>query len=259
MDGYNLLFFLKKLISAWLLPLPIAMALFAISLLFLWQIPANGLLKSLLTVTFLILLICSNTLVAQWLINTLEQQYPPLFNLPPGTHLIVVLGGGNSPDKNEPPLTRLSGASLARMEEGVRLARQDTKTHILFSAGSGHRKTTPNAVVMAEGATEIGFPKERIEVETRSWDTRGNADLSKPLINGRPFVLVTSANHMPRAMGLFEKRGMHPTAAPTGFIGNGKRSYASLNWVPSSGALGISAAAIHEWTGILYAKLRGYI
>ena len=67
---------------------------------------------------------------------------------------------------------------------------------------------------MATLAQEIGVSPEEIVLESESMDTADQAQLIKPIIGNDVFVLVTSAAHIPRAMGLFAKLDMHPHPCP---------------------------------------------
>ena len=75
-----------------------------------------------------------------------------------------------------------------------------------------------------------------------------------------PFLLVTSASHMPRAMMLNRKAGLNPIPAPTArrAAGTTLKSDPAF-WLPSAGALEMSERAIHEYLGIAWAWLGGHI
>jgi len=67
---------------------------------------------------------------------------------------------------------------------------------------------------------------------------------------------VTHAPHMPRAMRCFEREGMQPFAAPTAFVIPPGFRPGPLEWLPSHGALSVSAAALHEYLGMLWYEVR---
>ena len=69
-----------------------------------------------------------------------------------------------------------------------------------------------------------------------------------------PFVLVTSATHMKRAVALFNFHGLDPIPAPTYFL---IKESDRVTPMPSSGSLGKSEAAFHEYLGIVWANLMG--
>ncbi len=68
--------------------------------------------------------------------------------------------------------------------------------------------------VMVAFARSLGIPADKLLAETRSLDTYGNARGVKPIVKDAPFVLVTSASHLPRAMIIFQTLGMRPIPAP---------------------------------------------
>jgi uncharacterized SAM-binding protein YcdF (DUF218 family) len=76
---------------------------------------------------------------------------------------------------------------------------------------------------------------------------------TKSLIGDEPFILVTSATHMPRAMMLFESLGLNPIPAPTNFY---KTESNSFFIAPEVESFNISRIAIHEYIGILWSKIR---
>ena len=72
------------------------------------------------------------------------------------------------------------------------------------------------------------------------------------------FILVTSAIHMPRAMGLFANQGLAPIPAPADFlVKRGRLSYDPGMFYPKSGGVVEAESLIRESLGILWAKLRG--
>src|SRR5262249_4377809 len=135
---------------------------------------------------------------------------------------LVVLGGAVTPDvsalRNEVALNE----AAERMTVAVELVRKYPQARLLFSGGNGE--------LFASGATEaevalrlfesLGVPRERILLEDRSRNTVENAVFSKSIVNPQPgerWVLVTSAYHMPRAVGVFRKAGFAVEAFPVDY------------------------------------------
>ncbi len=78
------------------------------------------------------------------------------------------------------------------------------------------------------------------------------------LLLAKPFYLVTSAMHMPRAKALFEKQGLHPIAAPAYYATVKGRSYPFWqHCLPNIGNLVRFHAVWHEYLGQLWGKMRG--
>ena len=77
--------------------------------------------------------------------------------------------------------------------------------------------------------------------------------------NENHFFLVTSAYHMPRSIALFKKHEMNPIPAPTGHHIKNKHGLSPYAFFPGAGDLKNSEKAVHEYLGILWAKLRGQL
>jgi len=96
-------------------------------------------------------------------------------------------------------------------------------------------------------------------IESASNDTEDQARLIKPIVGAAPFVLVTSAIHMPRSMALFEELGMHPIPGPAGSTSRVKMPFSLQDIFPSVSALDDTTQAVHEYLGLLWGKLKGQI
>ena len=119
--------------------------------------------------------------------------------------------------------------------------------------------SVPEAVPMQRLAESLGIPASAILMETHSDDTDSEAKDVLPLAGHKPFILVTSAFHMPRAMALFRHLGMRPIPAPANYLGRTNTQPFVLSVLPSTGALGNSEVAWHEELGIFWEHLRGQL
>jgi uncharacterized SAM-binding protein YcdF (DUF218 family) len=249
---------LKKLIAACLLPYPIALSLLVLGLALLWfsaQRQRMG--RVLASIGLLILLLGGYDVFSGPLLNPLERDYTPLSAsslaaLSPAPVAIVVLGSGFRPNPEVPANDRLSANGLVRLTEGVRLARLVPDARLIVSDGLGQGEA------LAETATMMGVPRQRITLEARSNDTSDEAALLPPLIGGAPFLLVTSAAHMRRAMALCRKQGLHPIAAATDF------AHSAAPWtigelLPHASGFFRVEYALHEWIGLMWSSVRGTI
>jgi uncharacterized SAM-binding protein YcdF (DUF218 family) len=248
-------FVLKKAVGALLMPLPVIVLLGAVG----WVTWARGRhrrLGRLLSAVALVLLWgLSCDPVAQRLVKPSERAYSAF----PGDSvgLVVVLGSGHVSDPALPVSARLNGEGLYRLVEGLRIARAEPWTTVVFS-GYGGADPRPNALVYRDLALALGLDSARIRVEPRPRDTRQEAELLAPLLRGHAFALVTSAAHMPRAMTLFRAQGLAPVPAPTGHLvkeGGGGFDWGSL--LPDPGALEIARTAWYEWLGRAWTRLTG--
>ncbi|MCH9643486.1 MAG: YdcF family protein [Gammaproteobacteria bacterium] len=249
------LFVFKKALSALLLPLPIAIFLIVAGLIILWCRQHKGWPTFLISCGLIILLVFSYQPLPGALINTLESKYTPITTLPKGVSDVVVLGGGVRADTTSPPNTQLSSASLSRLVEAIRLyelyQRKDKRVKLVLSGGRVFGKPAESGV-LENTAVILGVNPKNIILERGSQNTREEAQYLKPILGKKPFLLVTSATHMPRAMYLFNRYGLKPIAAPTQYSGD-KSSYSVGDYFPQSTNLVRSDIAIHEFLGKLWA------
>jgi len=206
----------------------------------------------------------SNNFAANRLLYPLENRFPMYKTEIPGKPAIkyvVVLGGGHVTSPTLPFTSQLNEPVIVRLVEGIRLHRQHPGTKLILSggAGGGSQDPSPNAKLMAELAVELGVNREDIILELESRDTKDEARLIRPLVGDMPFVLVTSASHMPRAMALFKKAGTNPVAGPTDHLVKNMDSSSFGNWFPASAHLQKSERAFYESLGLLWAGLRDQI
>ena len=253
-------FLIKKIISSFLLPLPFGLTFIFLGLFFLLIHRAKCFSRIALIIGFCVITAFALPPISGLLLNHLQNQYAPLITPPANINNIVVLGGGVSTQKELPPNLTLGASSLSRLVEGIRLFKIIQKTNpVLSLILSGGRVFQAPAVAgkMQNTAVMLGVPQENTQLENGSMDTRDEALFIQKLVGTQPFILVTSAYHMPRAMDLFRDLGMHPIAAPTQFLRT--RYEYKISPLPNSNSLITSDTAIHEYLGIVWGKLRGYI
>jgi uncharacterized SAM-binding protein YcdF (DUF218 family) len=162
--------------------------------------------------------------LANLLLLPLEQRFPqPVIAPDRGTFAgIIVLGGAED--------GRISAArgQLALNEAGERiaqavvLARRLPSARLVFTGGAGSvlREERPGSQSVAGYWQAVGIEAGRIVIEPASLTTHENAVLTRKLLRPKPnerWLLVTSAAHMPRAMGLFRKAGFDVTAYPVDY------------------------------------------
>jgi uncharacterized SAM-binding protein YcdF (DUF218 family) len=171
---------------------------------------------------------------------------------------IIVLSGAIEPDLSRDRGIVSLNSAAERMTETVALARRHPQARVVFTGASGD--------ILPDGATEaewarplflsLGVDPARITYEYASRNTYENALNSWRLIHptvGEHWLLVTSANHMPRAVGVFRHIGWNVTAWPVAY----QSGYSLRTWMrPSmSQRLGSFDAAAHEWLGLLAYRL----
>ncbi|MBS0909654.1 MULTISPECIES: envelope biogenesis factor ElyC [Tatumella] len=208
-----MLFMLKKMIGGMLLPLPLLLICMGLALLLLWFTRWQKTARILLSVSWVILLLLSLQPVADRLLAPLESEYPTLRDGRPGDY-IVVLGGGYTYNPRWAPGSNLIGNSLPRVTEGVRLWRLSPGAKMIFTGARAQGNPRSNASVAAEVAESLGVPPQDIIQLDKPKDTAEEAAAVRQLIGNHPLILVTSANHLPRAMQFFRQQGLAPVPAP---------------------------------------------
>ncbi|MEW6593315.1 MAG: envelope biogenesis factor ElyC [Thermodesulfobacteriota bacterium] len=252
------MFVAKKIITLLLMPLPLCLILGLAGLALLWFSRRQHAGKALVAAALFLLLGASSPWVANRLVGSLERHHPPILTRQPGVKYIVVLGGGHVSEQGLPPTSRLTGSSLARLVEGIRLHRLHPGSKMLLSGGPVFDPVA-EAVTMRAVALGLGVPARDIVIEDASRDTAEQAAQLAPLLRNTPFLLVTSASHLPRAMALFRGQGLTPTAAPTDYrVKHGERSGPG-HYFPSAGSLGRTGSATHEYLGLAWSKVRSLL
>jgi uncharacterized SAM-binding protein YcdF (DUF218 family) len=132
------------------------------------------------------------------------------------------------------------------------LARQRSGVPVLISGGQVFARPgmRSEAEAMADMLVELGVARDRIKLESASRTTAENAAFAKTLAAGTsaPWLLVTSAYHMPRAMGVFRKAGVPVIAAPTDWHGDDD---APLLLFRAADQLNKFDFVAHEYVGLL--------
>jgi len=260
------MFIFKRLFSALLMPLPLGLGLVAAGVICLWFTRRHRAGRLLVTIGLGVLTLFSYGVVANLFIGPLESAYHPLLvdgrpdpldGKAKEARWIVVLGGGDHQDRQLPPNTQLTEMTLARLIEALRLKRQLPEAKVILSGGFGKDGVT-HAQLMAGAAVALGFSRDDLVLEQRTFDTADEARFIGATVGTDPFILVTSASHLPRAVALFRKQGREPLPSPTGFttINAGADPGA---FFPSSGGLSKVERSWHEYLGRIWSKLRGQL
>ena len=199
----------------------------------------------------------SNIFISNALLRPLEHRYPPLVvatagRALPAVSFIAVLGGWGDDDPDVPITSHISPDLMVRLIEGVRLHREIPGSKLILSGGND------SAEGMAKMAEALGVSAEDILRLSEPRDTEEESQQIAPIVGSQQFILVTSASHMPRAMGLFRKRGLQPIAAPTDYLAPRHRLEPD-DFVPDGYKLFKSQIAFYEYLGLAWETLRGKI
>jgi uncharacterized SAM-binding protein YcdF (DUF218 family) len=196
------------------------------------------------------------------LTRALESRYPanPALADPAAYAGVIVLGGALEPAYlwTVPGQSALN-ESAERMTDVLPLARQHPQWQVLFTGGEGEWLASgPSEAERARRffATQ-GLDADRLLLEGNSRTTFENALLSRQVagpLAARPWLLLTSAMHMPRAMATFQKLGWKVTAYPVDF-----RTGEQTPWTQYTMDIGAKKwrQALHEWLGLLAYQLSG--
>lgn len=254
------MFTFKKIASQFFMPLPFSLLLSFAGLYLLWLTSKKKAGQIMVTAGILSLAMFSFPPFAHLLIAPLEKEYRPFdLQMKENIKYVVVLGGGHIYDPSIPPTSRLSYPTMMRLTEGIRLLKEIPGSRLLLSGG-GTESPDTEADSMLTVALSLGVKRDRIILETESRDTKDEARIIKEIVKSSPFVLVTSAAHMKRSMALFRKMGMKPIGAPTDYMtGNNIKGKGFGFFTPKSDAIIRVEKAIHEYLGILWAKIRGQV
>jgi uncharacterized SAM-binding protein YcdF (DUF218 family) len=202
--------------------------------------------------------LASTPIVAQALIGGLERPYPALtMEQTPQADAIVVLGGsvaGRHPPQR--PYIELNSAST-RVWYAAELYRAGKAKWIVVAAGGKPESANEQveSAAIAEMLVVLGVPPQAIRLDAQSRNTRENASNSRQILDelgAHRVLLVTSAQHMPRAMKTFAKVWANSDnlliPAPTDVEVTDKR-FSLLSWIPSPSALIAVTKALKEYAG----------
>ncbi len=221
----------------------------------------KGLAKGIIIAGVVVMAALSFGPVSDLLLEPLEHKYQPLRDTRPYSEIkwIVVLGAGHNNDPRLPGALQLSGPSLARLVEALRLHARLPGAKIILSEG-GYPGMDSGAKIMAEIAAILGTDSEDLILESESKDTRDQARRIRKMVGGDSVILVTSASHMPRSVALFKKQGIQPIPAPTFYLAAKKPGKRELrDYLPTAEAAFKTEVAFHEYLGLIWGKLRGQI
>jgi uncharacterized SAM-binding protein YcdF (DUF218 family) len=243
-------FFIKKLIGDFATPAGIAIAVATVGVVFRWcrwRRTSRVLFVTAVCLGYLDALVP----IGDVLLWPLEHRYPPLRldETPPGVGYIVVLGSSYEPRAGFPVTAALNDEGLVRIVEGVRLARQ-LKTARLVVSGGAQRGQASSAQGYARLATELGINAGSLIILDYPLDTHAEALAVSATLGQAPFILTTSAYHMPRAMLEMQHAGVRPIPAPTGHRASDHLKITLPALLPSSVGLRKSELALHEYFGL---------
>jgi uncharacterized SAM-binding protein YcdF (DUF218 family) len=213
-----------------------------------------------------------NKIIANGLARSLEWQNIPPEELPQAD-VIVVLGGGTDPIEYPRRTVEINSAG-DRMFYAAQLYKKGKAPLILLSGGTiafqGIKESSP-AEDMGVVMEMLGVPQQAIWLETKSRNTYENSIFCEKMLKEKGLqhiILVTSAMHMPRALGLFRHQGLDVTPAPTDFtvtqtgwehLMEPSIETQIINFFPNTSNLSLTTRVLKEYFGLFYYKIRGLV
>jgi uncharacterized SAM-binding protein YcdF (DUF218 family) len=249
----------NRILDVFLEPLFVALLLLALSSLLKRRAP--GAASAFPALAFFLLLLFSSPAISNRLVRGLED--PPLTTMKPGAtyDAVIVLGGGiDTAVTLETGRTSFMDAA-ERLLTAFDLLRSGRAKNVILSGGYEEPRVPgaeSEANVMADQLEAWGIDAHRIAVEERSTTTHENAVESVKIARAKAWthdLLVTSAAHMPRALGCFVHEGLPVDTLAVDFHTTSRRP---TRWLPRAQALWDSTWAIREIVGRFVYRLRGW-
>jgi uncharacterized SAM-binding protein YcdF (DUF218 family) len=218
--------------------------------------------RKLLIASVVLLAICGFSPLGNWLLYPLESRFPAWDATRGPPDGIVVLGGPIDPELSSAHNTAVFHGSVDRLIVAAELAHRYPHLRIVYSGGNSNLvfddsvKETDYALAVFE---ELGISSDRLTMEGRSRNTAENAEFSKALAlpkNGERWLLVTSAYHMPRSIGVFRKAGFAVEPYPVDWRVGGRSDLLAFSIYLIDG-LGRVEVAMREWMGLAAYRMSG--
>jgi uncharacterized SAM-binding protein YcdF (DUF218 family) len=218
--------------------------------------------RGLLIASVVLLAICGFSPFGYALLYPLEHRFSAWDAARGAPDGVIVLGGSIDADVSASHGTAVVSGAADRIIAAAALAHRYPKARI-FTGGSGNLLSTDarEADYAAALFESLGISRERLIMERQSRNTEENAEFSKVIAAPKSddrWLLVTSAFHMPRSVGVFRKAGFAVEACPVDWrVGGGEDLWRFT--VLSIGGLDRSNAAVREWIGLFAYWLTGKI
>jgi uncharacterized SAM-binding protein YcdF (DUF218 family) len=218
--------------------------------------------RKILVASIVLLAVCAFSPLGNLILYPLESRFPPWDAARGAPDGIVVLGGSIDPDLSIAYHTPVIRSAADRVVAAAALGRRYPNARIIFSGGSADlfANDAREADYAGQIFESLGIGKDRLIMERRSRNTYENAVFSKEVASpkqGERWLLVTSAYHMPRAVGLFRKAGFPVEPYPVDWrVGRDAADILSLSNIAVDG-LGRTDVGVREWIGLLAYRLTG--
>lgn len=255
-------FFLSKTVGVMLLPVNFLIGIGLIgALLLATRFAALG--RRLMISSIAVLAICGFSPLGSWLLYPLESRFPPWDASRGAPDGIIVLGGSIDADLSEAHGGTVVRGAADRIIAAAALARRYPNARVLFTGGSPNLVSNDAREADYAGAVfeSLGVAKTRLIMERSARNTQENAEFSKAMVepkNGERWLLVTSAFHMPRSVGLFRKAGFNVEPYPVDWRVGGRSDLFTFSSLATDG-LGHTEVGLREWLGLIAYRATGKI
>jgi uncharacterized SAM-binding protein YcdF (DUF218 family) len=217
----------------------------------------------LMATALVLLAICAFSPLGNFVLYPLEQRFPKWDSSRGDPDGIIVLGGPIDADLSAAHGVPVITAASDRIITGATLAHRYPNARLVYSGGSGNllsndAKEADYATALFQG---LGIPKSRITMERQSRNTKENAEFSREIVKpkrGERWLLVTSAYHMPRSIGLFRAAGFAVEAYPVDWK-IGTREDLFRYYVTGNDGLQLVDTGAREWLGLIAYRVTGRI
>lgn len=201
--------------------------------------------------------------VGNYLVLPLEERFAGAPLPPPNEPVagIVILGGFEDGWVSGGRAGLAVNEAAERLTEGVRLARRWPDAKVVFTGGVGGliARGSDAAGPVGDYLRDVGIAQERVVLEPEARNTFENAVFTLRLVEpkaGERWLLVTSAFHMPRSVGVFRKAGFDVTAVPVDYRTRDRRDLIRVfDSVPDG--LKRFDLGVREWIGLVAYWLAG--
>lgn len=217
--------------------------------------------RRLITFATIVILLFSLFPISSMLLIPLENRFPIPEPLPKDINGVIVLGGAESPKITQERGQTSLGGSAERLTTFVSLARRFSDVKLVYAGGQGAIgvQEYKEAFTARLFFKQMGLDPDRVIFDSQSRNTMENAQNAFKLVKpkkGEKWVLITSAWHMPRSVGIFRKLGWEVIPYPVDYKTNGKPEV-TLRFPPRLSSTFAVSNVLYEWIGLIYYRLLG--
>jgi uncharacterized SAM-binding protein YcdF (DUF218 family) len=208
-----------------------------------------------------LLAICGFSPLGNWLLYPLESRFPPWDAARGAPDGVVVLSGPIDPELSAARGVAVVGGAADRLIAAAALARRYPNARVIYTGGSANlifdeAREADYATALFES---LGVSRTQLSIERRARNTQENAEFSKVMAapkSGERWLLVTSAYHMPRAVGVFRNAGFAVEPYPVDWRTGGRTDLLTFRNRAIDGLASVDVG-IREWLGLVAYRISG--